>query len=247
MTSILNITDLRKTFKQWRKKIDVLKWVDINIEKWELYAFLWPNGSWKTTTLKSILGFLKPSSWEISIFWKNLFENPEVYKKIWYAPENAYFYDHLNAIEFLIFAWQLSSLTKQEAELKGLSLLEQLWLSFAKNKLVKSYSKWMRQRLWLAASLINDPDMIFWDEPMSWLDPLWRMVVKDLMLELNKQGKTIFFNTHILSDVEDIADKFGIIHDWQIIYEENTKNIQKSLEDIFKEKIYSKEEKLQIV
>lgn len=112
--------------------------------------------------------------------------------------------------------------------------------------MVKSYSKWMRQRLGLAASLINDPKIVFWDEPMSGLDPLGRMVVKDLMYELKEKWVTLFFNTHILSDVQDIADKFGIIYNWKIIYEDMTKNLKSNLENIFKEKIYENEKELQI-
>jgi ABC-2 type transport system ATP-binding protein len=195
---------------------------------------LGPNGAWKTTTLKCILWFLKPTSWKIKIFWKD-FNDKEVYKKIGYAPENAFYYDHLTWIEFLIFMGQLAWLSKQDSEIIGMWLLEKLGLIYAANRYVKSYSKWMKQRLWLAASLINDPDLIFWDEPMSWLDPLWRVLVKDLMKHLKQQWKTIFFNTHILSDVEEVADRFGIIFDWKIIYEDYTKNLNKPLEEFFKE------------
>ncbi len=246
MSAILEINSIEKTFSQNFKKSKVLNWVELVVNKWDVYWFLWPNWSWKTTTLKCILWFLKYDSWDVKIFWKSPIENQEVFKKIWYAPENTYFYDHLNWIEFLIFMWQLSWLSKQEAELNWLDLLEKLWLSFAKNKLVKSYSKWMRQRLWLAASLVNDPELIFWDEPMSWLDPLWRIVVKDMMSSLKEKWKTLFFNTHILSDVQEIANRFWIIYNWHIIHEDYTKNIDTSIESIFKEKIYENEKDLKI-
>ncbi len=246
MKYALEVSNLKKIFYQNFKESEVLKWVNIQIENWQIYWFLWPNGSWKTTTLKCILWFLKYHDWKVEILWKDPTQDISVFKKIWYSPESAYFYDHLNWIEFLIFMWQLSWLNKQEAELNWLDLLEKLWISFAKLKLVKSYSKWMKQRLWLAASLINDPEIIFWDEPMSGLDPLGRVVVKDLMKNLKSQGKTIFFNTHILSDVQEISDKFWIINNWQIIYEDSTKNIHPNLEELFKEKIYENEKNLEI-
>lgn len=246
MDNILKISDLNKIFSLNLKKTQVLKWVNLSIDKWDVFWFLWPNWSWKTTTLKCILWFLKPTSWDIKIFWKDPLKDPEIFKKIWYAPENTYFYDHLNWMEFLIFMWELSWLSKQESELNWLDLLDKLWLNFAKNKLVKSYSKWMRQRLWLAASLINNPDLIFWDEPMSWLDPLWRILVKDLMKELKNKWKTLFFNTHILSDVQEIANKFGIIYNWKIIFEDLTSNVDWSLEDIFKEKILQTKQNIMV-
>lgn len=245
--TILEISKLKKTFKNNMKKTDVLKWVDLDVSSWQIYWFLWPNWAWKTTTLKCILWFLKHTSWSIKVFWENLNEKPDLYKKIWYSPENAYFYDHLDGIEFLIFAGQLSGLTKQEAELRWLDLLDKLWLLFAKNKMVKSYSKGMRQRLGLAASLINDPQIVFWDEPMSGLDPLWRILVKNLMLELNEKWKTIFFNTHILSDVEEVAHRFWIVFDGKIVYEENIKNINNSLEEIFKETVESQEKLIDVI
>lgn len=246
MTNILEVNNLKKTFIQSFKEINVLKWVNIIVQKWQIYWFLWPNWSWKTTTLKCILGFLKYNEWEINIFGKNSKNNPEIYKNIWYSPENTYFYDHLQWLEFLIFMWQLAGANKEEAELNWIELMNKLWLSEAKNRYVKSYSKWMKQRLWLASSLINNPELLFWDEPMSWLDPLWRVLVKELMIELKNKWKTIFFNTHILSDVQEISDKFWIIYNWKIIFEQSTKSISNNLEDIFKQAIEQEENKVEI-
>lgn len=246
MSVVLEVKGLRKVFKELFKKNEVLKWVDLSIKKWEIYWFLWPNGAWKTTTLKCILGFLKPTSWEIKIFWKDLLSHSEIYKKIGYAPENAYYYDHLKGLEFLIFMWQLFWMSKQDAELVWMQLLDKLWLSYAADRYVKVYSKGMKQRLWLAASLINDPVLIFWDEPMSWLDPLGRVLVKDLMKELKNKWKTIFFNTHILSDVEEVADRFWIIFDWKIVYEDSPKNLEKPLEEFFKDIIEKQGKEIEI-
>lgn len=110
-------------------------------------------------------------------------------------------------------------------------------LSYAQDNYVQNYSQGMKQRLGLILSLINDPELLFWDEPMSGLDPLGRIVVKDLMKKLKKQGKTIIFSTHILSDVEEIADRFGILAEGKIIYEGNMDGITTSLEDFFCEQV----------
>lgn len=246
MWTILEVIELHKTYKRWFEENEVLKWVNLEVKEWEIYGFLWPNWSWKTTTLKCILWFLKPNLWEIKVFWESLSTHSNDYKRIWYAPENAYFYDHLDWIEFLNFMWELVWLTRQEAELNWLNLLEKLGLTYAKDKFVKEYSKWMRQRLWLATSLINDPDLIFWDEPMSGLDPLGRVLVKELMVDLKKRGKTLFFNTHILSDVQEIADRFAIIYQWKIVSQDKPKNLKKNLEEYFKEVIQQQTEQVDI-
>lgn len=221
--------------------------VDLEVNQGEVFWFIWPNGSWKTTTLKCVLWFLKPTWGEISLFGKSLSEDQWLLKKIWYAPESAYYYDHLNGIEFLVFMGKMAGLTKQEAELNWLDLLEKLWLSFAKNHYVKSYSKWMKQRLWLASSLIHNPEFVVWDEPMSWLDPLWRKLVKDLIKELHQKWKTVFFNTHILSDVEEIADKFSIIHQWKIISSGDPKQLEVSLEDHFTQLIQQEGKEVRVI
>ncbi len=231
--TILEVNNLKKKFKYNLRTITVLEWVNLTVSKWEIYWFLGPNWSWKTTTLKCILGFLKYNEWEINLFGKKFENNKETYQKIGYAPENTYFYDHLNGIEFLIFMGQLNGMTKQKAELVGMELIKKVWLENASDKFVKYYSKGMKQRLGLAASLINDPEIIFWDEPMSWLDPLWRVLVKKLMVELKEQGKTIFFNTHILSDVQEIADSFSIIYEGNMLYEGKVSDLKISLEEFF--------------
>lgn len=237
MTNILQVINLEKEFKVNLKRNKVLKWVNLSIEKWQIYGFLWPNWAGKTTTLKCILGFLKPTIWEVKIFDKIVGSDNSMFNKIWYTPESAYYYDHLTWLEFIIFMWQLHGLSKTDCIKIGEDLLDKVWLLFAKDKFVKTYSKWMKQRLGLAASLINDPEIIFWDEPMSWLDPLGRALVKQFMKTLKEKWKTIFFNTHILWDVEEVADKFGIIYNWKIVCEDYVKNLEIPLEDLFIQEI----------
>ena len=137
-----------------------------------------------------------------------------------YAPEVTNLYPFLRAEELLAYMGTLAGMDAAAIQSRTALLLEKLGLSFAKGRLISAYSKGMKQRLSLAISLISDPELIFRDEPMSGLDPLGRIIVKDLMKELKAQGKTLFFNTHILSDVQEIADRFGILHQGKIVYED---------------------------
>ena len=237
MKNILEIKNLNKNLD----KKEILKNVSFSVWEWEIYGFLWPNWAWKTTTMKNILWFLKPDSWEIKIFWKNIFDE-ESKKQIWFMPENTYLYKHLTGKEFLKFNWKFFWLEAKKLDEKVEFLLKKLWLEKAWDKFLKDYSKWMLQRIWLAQSIINEPKLLFLDEPMSWLDPIWRKMVKDLIVELNKSGTTIFFNTHILADVESICDKISIINDWKIAVEsKKVSEIKWSLEDFFIEQVTKKD------
>jgi ABC-2 type transport system ATP-binding protein len=128
---------------------------------------------------------------------------------------------------------KLAGVSQEDIKKRWDSLINILWLDFARDRRISTYSKGMKQRLSLAASLINDPDLIFWDEPMSGLDPLGRILVKDLMRDLKKRWKTLFFNTHILSDVQEVADEFAILHHGKIVYTDKPSNINGSLEEFF--------------
>lgn len=244
--NIIEVKDIYKTFTLNLKKTEVLKWVNLSIKKWEVFGFLWPNGAGKTTTMKTILDFIKPTKWEVFIFWEKLEKHRENLSKIGYAPEQAYYYEHLTGEEFLYFTWKLSWLKK--SELKDLIpiYLKKLWLDFAWKRYIKTYSKWMKQRLWLASCILHSPELVFFDEPMSWLDPLWRNLVKNIMLELKENWTTVFFNTHILSDVEDVADSFAIINKWKIIYNWDIKDVNISLEQFFVDKIKENDNEIEI-
>ena len=237
MKNILEIKNLNKNLD----KKEILKNVSFSVWEWEIYGFLWPNWAWKTTTMKNILWFLKPDSWEIKIFWKNVFDE-ESKKQIWFMPENTYLYKHLTGKEFLKFNWKFFWLEAKKLDEKVEFLLKKLWLEKAWDKFLKDYSKWMLQRIWLAQAIINEPKLLFLDEPMSGLDPIWRKMVIDVIVELNKAWTTIFFNTHILADVESICDKISIINDWKMIVEnKKVSEIKWSLEDFFIEKVTKKD------
>ena len=232
---VLKVEKLNKTIKS--KK--VLNNVSFEVKSWEVYGFLWPNWAGKTTTMKAILEFIDYDSWEIQIF-KTKWLSLEDKKKIGFMPENTYLYKYLKTEEFLEFNGKFFGLKWKKLKKRIEELLEKVWLKHAKWKYLKEFSKWMLQRIGLAQAIINKPKLVFLDEPMSWLDPIWRKMVKDLIAELKQNWTTVFFNTHILSDVESVCDRVSIIHKWNLIVEwEDVKKILKkqSLEKFFIEKV----------
>lgn len=232
----MSILEVKNIVKVLSKK-QILNNVSFTVEKWEIYGFLWPNWAGKTTTMKCIMWLIDPEEGEINIFWKKWL-TIESKEKIWFMPENTYLYKHLTGEEFLKFNWTFFWLKGEELDKKVEELLKRVWLENAWKQYLKNYSKWMLQRIWLAQAIINEPKLVFLDEPMSWLDPIWRKMVKDLIVELKNKWTTIFFNTHILADVEHICDRISIIHKWNIIVEwQKVSEINWSLEDFFIEKV----------
>ena len=231
--SILEVNKIEKTLAN--KKI--LHWVSFSVEAWEIYGFLWPNGAWKTTTMKCIMWLIEAEKWSIRVFNKDWLTIESKWK-IWFMPENTYLYKYLTGREFLEFNWKFFWLEGKKLDKKVTELLKKVGLENDGNKFLSKYSKWMLQRVWLAQSIINEPKLLFLDEPMSGLDPIWRKMVKDLLVSLRKEWTTIFFNTHILADVESICDRISIIHKWKMIVEGKKVNeIKGHLEDFFIEKV----------
>lgn len=232
---ILEVKKIEKTLA-WKK---VLHWITFSVNAGELYGFLWPNGAGKTTTMKCIMWLIEPEKWEIHIFgwdWLTI----ESKKKVGFMPENTYLYKHLTWKEFLEFNWKFFWLEGAKLDKKVRELLKRVGLEHDWTKRLSEYSKWMLQRIWLAQSIINEPKLLFLDEPMSGLDPIWRKMVKDLLVSLKNEWTTIFFNTHILADVESICDRISIIHKGHMIVEgKDVKSIKGSLEDFFIEKVTS--------
>lgn len=232
---VLNVKWLTKTIK-WKT---LLNNISFSVDSGDVYWFLWPNWAWKTTTMKCIMWISDYDSWLIEVLWTEWL-SLENKKEIGFMPENTYLYKHLKAREFLEFNWKFFGLSWVDLYNKVSLLLEKVGLEWFGDKYLKEFSKWMLQRIGLAQSIINDPKLLFLDEPMSGLDPIWRKKVKDLIVELKQKGTTIFLNTHILSDVESICDKVSIIDKWNLIVEwKEVKAILKksSLEDYFIEKV----------
>ncbi len=230
---IIEVSHLKKYFTQFRKKTVILDDVNFVVRQGEVFGFLGANGVGKTTLLKCIFHFHKKDSGTIKLFGEEDYYKQEIFRRIGYAPEQTFLYPFLTANELLDYMGKLAWVDNVTIKKRSDELIEKLWLDFARGRRIAVFSKGMKQRLSLAASLINDPDLIFWDEPMSGLDPLGRILVKDLMRDLKKQGKTLFFNTHILSDVQEIADHFAILHQWRIVHDDVPSNIPGSLEEFF--------------
>jgi ABC-2 type transport system ATP-binding protein len=209
----ISITGLTKTFKSswpWQKGVTVLSDVSLTVREGEIFGFLGPNGAGKTTTMKVLLGLTRADYGLVSLF-GNPAGKMETHRRIGYLPESPYFYDYLTAEEFLSFYGKLSGLRRHELTHAISNLLEQVGLVEARHRQLRTFSKGMLQRIGLAQALLHDPDLVILDEPMSGLDPVGRKEVRDLILSLRDRGKTVFFSTHIISDVEMVCDRVGIL------------------------------------
>jgi len=241
MSKAIQIRLLSKTFNVGffrNKKNEVLKNLNIDIEKWDIYWLIWPNWAGKTTLINCIMWFETIDSGQIEFFWSKL--NQKVLWSIWYASDSTSYYGYLTWYETTICFGRLLDQDKKNILEKADFLFQKLWLSFAKDNLVSTYSTGMRKRLGIIISLINDPDIVIRDEPMNGLDPLGKNLVCDVVLDLKKKWKTIIFCTHILDDVQTLCNKFGILLDGKIYDEKKISDINLSLDDYFKSKIIDK-------
>ena len=214
-TPVVQTWNLSKTYRAgfWmNQKIESLKSCSLSIYRGETFGLLGPNGAGKTTLLKTLLGITRPSTGKAVIFGQPI-GNRGVKQKIGYLPENAYLYDFLTAWEFLDFIAGLFQIPKSKRHARITELLDLVGLAqaTARQKKLKQYSKGMLQRVGMAQALINDPEIVFLDEPMSGLDPMGRYRMKEIVLSLKQQGKTIFFNSHVLSDIEQICDRIAFL------------------------------------
>ena len=209
-----NLTKIYRDF--WgRQKVRALKALDLQIHKGEIFGLLGPNGSGKTTTIKLLLGLLFPTSGEISILGKTASDVGKN-EKIGYLPEESYLYRFLNAEETLDFYGRLFKMSGPVRRQRVSQLINMVGLESAKKRQLREYSKGMTRRIGLAQALINDPDLILLDEPTSGLDPIGTKNMKDLILELRKQGKTIIMSSHLLADVQDVCDRVGILYQGEL-------------------------------
>lgn len=212
--------------------------ISLEIQEGEVFGFLGHNGAGKTTTMKMLLGFLNPTQGEISINGHNP-KDLESKRIMGFLPEHVNLYKYLTAREFLRFCGEIFAIESDvlEARITEISITKLKFPEEAIDRPIKGYSKGMQQRVGIAQALINDPKLVFLDEPMSGLDPVGRKTVKDLILHLKEEGKTVFFNSHILNDAEVLCDKVAIIKMGKIILngtvEKVTQNHKKTLEEVF--------------
>ncbi|MBZ5553598.1 MAG: ABC transporter ATP-binding protein [Acidobacteriia bacterium] len=196
----------------WRKRtVRALDRLSLTVNEGEIFGFLGPNGAGKTTTLKLLMRLIYPTSGHAEILGKS-FDDVAMHAHIGYLPENPYFYDYLTAEEFLAYSARLFGIKSTVVKSKIDELLRVVDLKDARRLQLRKFSKGMLQRVGIAQSLINDPQVIFLDEPMSGLDPIGRREIRDLILSLKREGKTVFFSTHILPDVETLCDRVAIIY-----------------------------------
>lgn len=194
--------------KQPRRALDGLS---LRVDAGEVFGLLGPNGAGKSTTLKLLLRLIFPTSGTARVLGREL-NDVAMHARVGYLPENPYFYDHLTAREFLNYVGELFGLASAERRRRVGQLLDRLGLADSSDVPLRKFSKGMVQRVGIAQALMNDPELIFLDEPMSGLDPLGRREVRDLILELKAGGKTVFFSTHILSDAEMLCDRVAILN-----------------------------------
>ena len=205
-----NLTKIYRDF--WgREKVKALKSLDLEIRKGEVFGLLGPNGSGKSTTIKLLLGLLFPTSGRALVFGKDASEVTKN-ERIGYLPEESYLYKFLTAEETLDFYGRLFDMPAAVRKERVAALIEQVGLTWAKRRQLKEYSKGMTRRIGLAQALINDPDLVLLDEPTSGLDPLGTREMKDMILELKNQGKTVVMCSHLLADVEDVCDRIAILY-----------------------------------
>lgn len=209
--SAIEMTNLTKVFKgKHGKMVNALLDLSLNIHSGEIFGFLGPNGAGKSTTIKILMGMIRATRGEGRICGISA-TDPAARRKVGYLPENPAFYDFLTAREYLHFVGRAFNMENRAIEQEAVRVLDLLDLSNAADRPIRGYSKGMVQRLGLAQTLLHDPDVYILDEPMSGLDPIGRALVKDIIKGLKGRGKTVFFSTHITSDVEIVCDRVGII------------------------------------
>jgi ABC-2 type transport system ATP-binding protein len=210
---VIETQNLTKVYRDFwgRQKVRALNALDLEVRKGEIFGLLGPNGSGKSTTIKLLLGLLFPTSGRALVFGQN---STEVTKneRIGYLPEESYLYKFLTAEETLDFYGRLFDMPAKIRKERTAELIEQVGLTYAKRRQLKEYSKGMTRRIGLAQALINDPDLILLDEPTSGLDPLGTRDMKDMILKLRDQGKTIVMCSHLLADVQDVCDRIAILY-----------------------------------
>src|SRR5262245_7226270 len=220
MTAAIEIDALTKVFEVGfvrKRPVTALDGLTLTVDQGEIYGFLGPNGAGKTTTLKLLVRLIRPTSGTARILGESI-DSVEMHRRIGYPPEQAYFYDYLSARELLTYYGRLARVDEKELGRRVDDTLTRVGLdSKAFDRQLRKFSKGMLQRVGLAQAIVHDPEVVFLDEPMSGLDPIGRRQVRDLILELRDAGKTVFFSSHILSDVEALCDHVAILNAGRLV------------------------------
>jgi ABC-2 type transport system ATP-binding protein len=239
VNNVVEIHDLRVEYRSrefgQRSKLAV-DGLNLQVHSGEVFGFLGPNGAGKTTTMNVLLGFVNATSGSASIFGVDVRE-PIARQRIGYLPELTYYYKFLNAQELLRFYARIFRIPRAERDQRIDTVLKLVELDGARRRLIKTYSKGMQQRVGLAQALINNPDLLILDEPTSGLDPVGRMKVREIIQRLKEQGKTVFFSSHELGEVETVCDRVAILHEGKLKVEGRVSDLlqqyQCNLENVF--------------
>ena len=218
MDTVIQVEGLRKDYRVgfWGRRVTVLRDLNLEVQAGEIFGYLGPNGAGKSTTIKLLLGLIQPTAGAGQVLGLPL-GDASARSRIGFLPENPSFYDYLTGQEFLIYCGRLLGVPRETLQTQVRALLAEIGLDRAARQQIRKYSKGMVQRLGLAQALLDDPQILILDEPMSGLDPIGRKEVRDLMLRQRAAGRTVFFSTHILPDVEIICDRVGILVGGQLV------------------------------
>ena len=215
---VLKVDGLAKTFRKpfTGKKVEAVRGISFEVKKGEIFGFLGPNGAGKTTTIKMLTGLIAPTRGTASILGIPA-PSPEAMGRVGFLPENPYVYAYLTPREFVTLCARLNGLGGAGLDARVVKALDRLGVAYAMDRAVRTMSKGMLQRVGLAAALVHEPELLILDEPMSGLDPVGRKEVRDLIVEEKRAGRTVFFSSHVLSDVEILCDRICILRKGEIV------------------------------
>lgn len=216
--AIIRVERLSKEFRQgfFMRRVLAVKDVSFQVEQGDIFGFLGPNGAGKTTTIKVLTGLIRPTAGRAELFGEAV-PSRRALARIGFLPENPYVYPYLTPSEFVQLCGRLSGLSGRAARDRTKQVLQQVGVAYAADRAVRRLSKGMLQRTGLAAALVADPELLILDEPMSGLDPVGRKEVRDLIVDERRRGRTIFFSTHILNDVETLCDRVAILRKGEVV------------------------------
>lgn len=219
---------------------EVLKGINLEVHKGEIIGYIGTNGAGKSTTIKIILGIVEGYTGEVKVLGKDISKDKLEYKrKIGYVPEIAEIYDNLTAREYLTFIGELYGMSYKNAETKAEMLMDMLGIRGSFNLRINSYSKGMKQKVLIISSLLHNPDILFLDEPLSGLDANSVMIVKEILSKLSKQGKTIFYSSHIMDVVEKISNRIVLLNNGQVVADGSFEQLKESSKEGSLEQIFN--------
>jgi ABC-2 type transport system ATP-binding protein len=215
---VLQVDKLAKTFRKpfSGKKVNAVKGVSFQVNRGQIFGFLGPNGAGKTTTIKMLTGLIRPTSGRATLLGHEV-PSPEAMGRVGFLPENPYVYPYLTPREFVSLCGRLNGMSGRKLEERVEQVIARVGIPEAIDRAVRALSKGMLQRVGLAAALVHDPEMLLLDEPMSGLDPVGRKDVRDLIVEERNAGRTVFFSSHILTDVEMLCDHVCILRKGEVV------------------------------